>query len=130
MQHDAGGAGRRSPAQALLGLSASSQDKPSTGVFLLGREGGDKRATLPGYSHPAPLHKPPIATCRGVLETSSSPETQEMAGLPFSLEAKYLRSGILPSPRGYAGRQGRMEPKNQPVAETGLCILPRALGWV
>lgn len=84
MQHEAGGAGRQSPAQALLGLLTLSQDKPSTGVSLLGKDGDGKGATLLGYPHAAPLH-PPIGACQDALETSSSPETHEMAGLDSAL---------------------------------------------
>lgn len=84
MQREARGAGRQSPAQALLGLSASSQDKPSTRVSLLGRDGDGKGATLLGYPHPAPLH-PPIRACWGALETPNSSQTQEMAGLDSTL---------------------------------------------
>lgn len=79
MQREAREAGRQSPAQTLLSLSASSKDKPSTGVFLLEKDWSSKGATLLGYPQPAPLH-PPIGACLGALETPSSPETQEMAG--------------------------------------------------
>lgn len=48
MQREAGGAGRQNPAQALVDLPAQSQDKPSTGVSILGKD----------ENNPARLHTP------------------------------------------------------------------------
>lgn len=54
MQHEAEGAGRLNPAQALVDLPAQSQDKPSTGVSILGKD-EDNPAT-----HTVPLYTPTI----------------------------------------------------------------------
>lgn len=131
MQHEAGGAGRQSPAQALLGLSASSQDKPGTGVSLLGKDEDGKGATLLGYPHPAPLHSPiSMPGCTGDTQQPRDPGDGRAGLCPSASRPNTCSLGTLPSPWGCAGRQSRMEPKKQLAAEPEHCILPRARGRV
>jgi len=123
MQRSAGGAGRQSPAQALLGLSASSQDKPGTEFSSLGRMGMAKRQSC-WATHTQPLCTPPSerAGVQWRHPAAQRPRRRRGWTLPFSSKAKYPLPGDPPLPAGLH----RLEPRKQPASEPGHCIPPRA----
>lgn len=87
MQHEAEGAGRLNPAQALVDLPAQSQDKPSTGVSILGKD-EDNPAT-----HTVPLYTPTIPGYTGEDSQELRVRKWQSQTLSFSFEDKYLLPG-------------------------------------